>query len=147
MHTIQGGTHGVRVTGVTLEHLHRHRHPLWGGQQPKEDLQSALVRLPGPAKPGQITRSTFKRYLRNIPQNPLSFLQMPGRQFLLDSRLAPVKPVQRVVQIIDVSTFDVQHLAQRTREGVGTHSLCGGQFRARIQDTGGNHDPCCSPAS
>ena len=124
------------VSGVAGKHLHGHRTALGAAQQPKHDLEFALLPVTVVPQPGERAGAPFKVGGGDIVEHQRAVGQVPLGQFRFDLRLALPQPVHGSIEVVFVGRRHPQRLAQTAPLGLGTQPSGRGELGARIDDAG-----------
>ena len=128
--------HGAGVGGVAFEDLDGDGASLAVAQQPEHDLQLPSLAIARIAALGQRAAPPFEVGGGQVVEHQGAVAQVAFGQTLLDDALALEQPVHRGVELVFVDVLDAELLGQRIARGVGGQPPCGGELRARGEDSG-----------
>ena len=125
-----------RIPPVARKRLHRHRAALGGAQQSEHDLLLAFLAVPVVTECRQGATPSLQEAGGDVIKDQGGVAEMAVGQTLLDVSLAPEQPVEHAQQLIAGDRPQAQQGAEAGGGGIGGEMPCGGQLRARVEQTG-----------
>src|SRR6202042_1414294 len=130
---------GLRIAGVTVEHLNGDRTTIRGAEQAVDDLQGPLLAVTAVATLGQRTAASFHVARRDVVEDQHAIGQMAFAQDGFDGRLAHQQPVECGVEFVVIDVAETERFAEAGGCGGGREGAGRGQLRDGVEDAANEH--------
>jgi hypothetical protein len=129
----------LRVGGVALEHLHRHRRAVRRTQEAVHDLRPVGTMVAAVAVPGERAAAALQVARCHVVEHQRAIDEVLLRQRRLDARLLPDQPVERFVHLPLGHLGETQRQRQARGRRLGRQRAVQGELRSRRDDPLDDH--------